>query len=69
MNRYPINSANIVSIGYDETTETLEIEFKLKILHHYIQVPLDEFIFLMKSSNTEKYFVQFIQNKYHFDTL
>ena len=40
MNRYPINSANIVSVGYDEVNEVLEIEFKLKIIHQYYNVPL-----------------------------
>ena len=69
MNRYPIKSINIIAIGYDEVTEILEIEFKLNVIHHYTQFPLDEFVFLMKSSNIEEYYFQFILHKYNFDTL
>jgi hypothetical protein len=50
MNRYPVTSTdNIVSVGYDEIKEVLEIEFKLEVIHHYFDVPLNEFVHLMKA--------------------
>lgn len=67
MNRYPVNTNNILSIGYDEVSETLEIEFKLKIIYHYFNVPLSEYIALMKAHDTEVYYLNFIKYTYHFE--
>lgn len=64
---YPISSANIVAIGYDEVTETLEIQFKLNIKYHYFNVPLSEYIELMKAPNPEEYYLNFIKYNYHFE--
>lgn len=38
MDREPVASSNIVSIGYDAGTETLEVEFK-DGLYQYYNVP------------------------------
>lgn len=67
MNRYPITAKNIVSIGYDEAHQILEIEFKLKIIHHYYEVPIDEFITLMKAEDVEGYYFHCILCEYPFD--
>ena len=64
---YPISSPNIVDIGYDEVSETLEIQFKLNIIYHYFNVPLSEYIELMKATNTEQYYLNFIKYNYHFE--
>lgn len=68
MTQYLIQSSNITYIGYDEVNQVLEIEFKLNVIHQYFEVPLSEFIALMKSENTEEFYLNFIQCKYHFDT-
>lgn len=39
MNRKSVTSSNIASIGYDETSETLEIEFKNGGVYQYFDVP------------------------------
>ena len=39
MQRLSITSSNIASIGYDETSETLEIEFKDGSVYQYFEVP------------------------------
>ena len=64
---YPISSQNIVSVGYDEVSQTLEIQFKLKITYRYFEVPLSEFIELMKAPNPEAYYLRFIKYTYHFE--
>jgi hypothetical protein len=69
MNQYSIQSPNILYIGYDEVKNILEIEFKLDVVHHYFGVPLDEFVALMKAENTEDFYFNFINCKYHYDTL
>lgn len=68
MNRYPIHSTNIVSVGYDEVNEVLEIEFKLHILHQYYNVPLCEYVAFMKAENIEAFYLNYIQSRYHFDS-
>jgi hypothetical protein len=63
MKRYLVNSRNIISVGYDEITNTLEIEFKL-LIHQYFNVTIDEFVSLMKASNIETHYLEFVYSKY-----
>ncbi len=67
MNRYPVNEPNIVSVGYDEINEILEIEFKLQAIHHYFGVPLNEFVALMKATKIEAHYFDCVYCKYHFN--
>lgn len=67
MSKYPINATNILAVGYDEINQILEIEFRLNIIHHYFEVPLDEFVAFMKADDVEEFYFDFIQCKYHFD--
>ena len=70
MYRYPVTrSPNIISIGYYEMLEILEIEFKLEVIHHYFNVPLDEFVALMKDDEPETYFFKYVYCRYHFDAM
>jgi hypothetical protein len=69
MNRYPVESENIVSIGYDEIAQKLEIEFRLKVIYNYLEVPLSEYVAIMKAPNTDEFYFNFIQSKYHFEIL
>lgn len=38
MNRDPVTSSNIVSLGYDEAAQTLEIEFASGMVYQYYNV-------------------------------
>ncbi|WP_298303764.1 KTSC domain-containing protein [Flavobacterium sp.] len=67
MSKYPINATNILAVGYDEVNQILEIEFRLNVIHYYFEVPLDEFVAFMKADDTEDFYFDFIQFKYHFD--
>ena len=67
MSKYPINATNILAVGYDEVNQILEIEFRLNVIYHYFEVPLDEFVAFMKADDIEEFYFDFIQNKYHFD--
>ncbi|HEY2345170.1 MAG TPA: KTSC domain-containing protein [Xanthomonadaceae bacterium] len=40
MERSPVSSSNIASVGYDADSETLEIEFKTSGVYQYFNVPL-----------------------------
>lgn len=39
MTRIPVISSNLKSIGYDPSTETLEVEFRTGQVHQYANVP------------------------------
>jgi KTSC domain len=67
MNRYLVNDANIISVGYDEMSKTLEIEFKLQAIHQYFDVSLDEFVALMKAPAMEAHYFNYVYCRYYFD--
>jgi secreted Zn-dependent insulinase-like peptidase len=67
MNRYAVNDRNIISIGYDEITKILEIEFKLQAIHQYFDVSLDQFVALMKAPEIETHYFNFVYSQYYFD--
>jgi len=67
MNRYSVNDRNIISVGYDEMTKTLEIEFKLQAIHQYFGVSLDEFVALMKAPEIEIHYFKNVYCRYFFD--
>ena len=54
MDREPVNSSNVVSVGYDPSSETLEVEFKNGVYQYY-NVP--EFMYdrLMQSASIGKF--------------
>jgi KTSC domain len=59
-----VASSNIVSIGYDEPTKTLEIEFKDHHVYEYFEVPPSEFDGLVSASSHGKYFYAHIKDHY-----
>lgn len=67
MIHYPVNVQNIISVGYDELSKILEIEFKLQAIHHYFNVSIDEFVALMKAPDIENHYLQFIYCQYYFN--
>ena len=69
MKRFPINTDNIQEVGYDEVTEILEIEFNLNAVHHYYNVPIDEYVSLMKAQNIEDFYFTNVRNNYNFDAV
>ena len=56
MERTPVISSNIVSIGYDPEIQTLEIEFKNGSVYQYSGVPSDEFDSFMSADSRGTYF-------------
>jgi hypothetical protein len=64
MNRTPVSSSNICSIGYDIESNTLEVEFNDGSIYQYFRVPQEEYANLMKADSISKYFNVGIRNKY-----
>ena len=66
MRRDPVVSSNILSIGYDASTETLEIEFQTGAVYQYYNVPSSVFETLMAAPSKGQFFASQIRNSYPF---
>ena len=64
MERQSVVSFNLVSVGYDEDSSTLEVEFKSGAVYRYFNVPLFEYERLMAASSHGIYFNANIKDKY-----
>jgi len=69
MQRIPVDSSNIASIGYDAQAQVLEIEFRRKgqeqgPVYQYLQVPLEVWEGLLDSPSKGKYFSDQIKGRY-----
>ena len=62
--RQPVVSSDIASIGYDEATQTLEIEFRATGVYRYFSVPKAVHEGLAGSPSPGKYFLQHIKGKF-----
>ena len=64
MEREPVTSSNIASIGYEPDSETLEIEFKTSAIYQYFNVPLFVHERLMAANSVGIFFNAEIKNAY-----
>ena len=64
MEREPVSSSNLVSVGYDATSETLEIEFQQTGVYQYLNVPQFMWERLMMADSVGKFFNAEIKNAY-----
>lgn len=64
MNRKPVSSSNIHSIGYDSKSRTLEIEFHSGDIYQYFNVPESIYNALMSASSQGSYFSRHIKDQY-----
>jgi hypothetical protein len=61
MKRMPVSSSNLASVGYDETSQTLEIEFLHGGVYQYFDVPSSVHEELMDASSHGTYFDRHIK--------
>ena len=64
MERVPLSSSNLQSVGYDSETGILEIEFKTGSIYQYSGVPTDEYLSMMNAPSQGRYFNANIKNRY-----
>lgn len=64
MQRTPVTSSDIQSIGYDTATRTLEVEFHSGGIYQYFNVPASEYQAFMAAGSHGQYFHQYIKNTY-----
>lgn len=66
MERIPVTSTNICSVGYDTDNQLFEVEFNSGAVYQYTNVPLGEYEGLLNSDSKGKYFNANIKNRYSY---
>ncbi|PKK88353.1 MAG: KTSC domain-containing protein [Candidatus Wallbacteria bacterium HGW-Wallbacteria-1] len=56
MERVSVKSSSLKSIGYDETSKTLEIEFSSGGIYQYYEVPKNVYLGLILAESPGKFF-------------
>lgn len=69
MNRIPVDSSNLVSVGYDSDSLTLEIEFKGDRVYQYFDVPETLYQELMQASSKGTFFSENVRDQYRYTRL
>ena len=64
MDRTSVSSSNIESVGYEENSETLEVEFKNQSIYQYYNVPLFMHEQLMQAASVGTFFNANIKNAF-----
>lgn len=68
MDRTPVNSSNINSIGYDESSSVLEVEFRSG-LYQYFDVPAYIYDELMSADSHGVYLNANIKGKFNYEQI
>lgn len=66
MNRVNVSSSNIASVGYDEASSTLEIEFVGGGLYQYDDVSKEVYEEFLNADSKGKFFAQNIKGSYRY---
>lgn len=69
MQRTNVTSSNIKSIWYDEGNSILEIEFNDNSIYQYVNVPGNEFEWIMSADSHWKYLNENIKWIYEFNPI
>ena len=62
----PVESSTLASVGYDESGELLQLEFRSRALYHYFGVPAAVHEALLAATSKGRYFNQAIRSRYRF---
>jgi hypothetical protein len=55
MDRTPVDSSSVLSVGYDSATFELEIEFHNGRVYRYLQVPIAAYRLLLQAPSIGEY--------------
>ncbi|KKM21505.1 hypothetical protein LCGC14_1634760 [marine sediment metagenome] len=69
MDRLIVSSTNIASVGYDSSSETLEIEFHSSAVYQYINVPNPVYEAMMAAPSQGSFFNANIKNQFPYERL
>lgn len=66
MNRTPVTSTNILSIGYDPQTMTLEVEFRDGAIYQYFDVPEHVYEGFLNAASHGAYLAREIKGRFRY---
>lgn len=66
MERTPVQSSDLASVGYCQSSRTLEVEFKSGSVYHYFEVPADTHKGLMDAPSKGKYLAARVKGTYRY---
>lgn len=66
MDRLPVSSSNLASIGYDEAGQVLEVEFRHGGVYQYVGVSVAVFDEFMAADSLGRYLAKNIKPRYPF---
>ncbi|MGY1889303.1 KTSC domain-containing protein [Pseudomonas jessenii] len=66
MERVQVSSSNVESVGFDEDSETLEVEFKNGTLYQYFDVPKNVYEGLVGADSVGGYLAANIKGVYRY---
>jgi len=69
MNRIPVSSSNIASIGYDPASEVLEVEFTNGAVYQYYEVPQVIYDGLMSAPSHGVFLNGNVKNHFRYERL
>lgn len=69
MNRTPVNSSNIRSIGYDQMSAVLEVEFTTSDIYQYFDVPEHLYQQFLTSSSHGQFLNDHIRYNYRYQKI
>ena len=69
MERYPVTSTSLRSVGYDPQSKLLEIEFTNGKVYRYRDVPLEMHKDLLRSESLGKFFNTKIRDVYSYEEI
>ncbi|MDE2103089.1 MAG: KTSC domain-containing protein [Patescibacteria group bacterium] len=64
MRRLYVISSNIAEVGWDATTETLEVQFHSGAVYQYADVPFAVFKAFVAAESVGKYFHKHVRDSY-----
>mgnify|MGYP000698831626 CR=1 FL=1 len=69
MERTPVSSSNLASLGYDPNERILEIEFNDGSVYRYYAVPKSVYEGLMNASSHGKYFHSNVKGDFEYEEI
>lgn len=63
---HPVDASQLVSVGYDNETESMYIEFKQGLVYKYFEVPVNVFNNLKNSSSPGRFFMSSVRQYYDY---
>jgi hypothetical protein len=64
MKRYEVNSSEFRSIGYEESTSTLETEYRSGDIYHYFDVPARLVLDMLEAESIGRFFNAHIRPRF-----